>query len=90
MDATAQATQQDWLRGVRGFVNGLAGVVNDQSWAGEDQRVYNLPYAYQTVGPNGNAIEGAPIAVTRSGGVQISNGTLMLILGAVAVFLYKS
>lgn len=92
MDTLAAENQQDWLRGVRGFVNILSGVVNDQSWNLEDSRPYTLPGGYQAIGNPGNgyAIEGRPIAVTPSGGVAVSNGTLMLLLGAVAVFLYKS
>ena len=82
------ANQQDWLRGVRGFVNTLAGVVNDQSWAGQDGRPYAMPGGYQTIGNPGTgyAIEGRPISVTPSGGVAVSNSTLMLLLGAVAVY----
>lgn len=89
MDTTTQINQQDWLRGVRGFINTMAGVVNDQSWSGQDGRAFNSPYGYQTVGPSGIAIEGAPISITPAGGVAVSNGTLMLILGAAAVFLLR-
>jgi hypothetical protein len=90
MDTLAAENQQDWLRGIRGFVNIAAGVVNDQSWAGQDGRAYNSPYGYQSIGAPGTgyAVEGRPISVTPSGGVAVSNGTLMLILGAAAVFLF--
>lgn len=86
MDETAQTNQQDWLRTARGFVNTLSGIVNDQSWDRMDASPTNAPYQYQTMGPTGTAIEGAPISTTPGGGLVVSNGVLMLALGAAAVY----
>ena len=60
VDATAA---QDALRPYRNFINVLAGVVNDQSYPGQDGIAVNGTYQYQVIGPNGVAVEGSPYYV---------------------------
>ncbi len=80
---------QDGLRSIRSFVTGFAGSTTDQSWAGEDQNVYNTPYRYTTVGPNGVAVEGSSYGGTVN--QQQPNATpppTVLMLAAAAVVAY--
>lgn len=80
------AQQQDALRPLRNFVNLLGGMVNDQSYAGQDGTAFNMPYQYQTIGQYGNAVEGSPIQTTPGGGIAVSNSVVMLALGAAVVY----
>lgn len=86
MTIAVQEQQQDALRPLRNFVNLLSGVVNDQSWAGQDSTAYNTPYQYQTVSPYGSSVEGQPINTTPGGGLALSNGVVMLAIGAAVVY----
>ncbi|HEX7742853.1 MAG TPA: hypothetical protein VF442_10555 [Sphingobium sp.] len=79
----------DNLTTLRQFVGGLAYALGDQSYAGTDGVAYNPSGQFQTVGPNSIAVEGKPFTVTRTGGVQLSSGMTMLLLGALAVLLLK-
>lgn len=83
---TYVTNQQDALRPLRNFVNLLGGIVNDQSYAGQDGYAVNQPYQYQTVGAYGVAVEGSPISTTPSGGVAVSNSVVMLAIGAAVVY----
>lgn len=90
MASTLEA-QQDALRPLRMFVGALTGAVmaGEQSYAGSDGYAWNLPGQYQTVGPYGVAVEGAPISTTRGGGLYISPMVVMLGIGAAAMLLIK-
>lgn len=48
----------DSLRTMRGFVSNIGGYMVDQSMAQIDASVRSSPYQYQTITPNGVAIEG--------------------------------
>jgi len=85
-DTSTVEQQQDALRPLRQFVGLLTTVANDQSWAYQDSYAYNQPYQYQVIGATGSAIEGQPIATTASGGLVLSNGLIMLALGAALVY----
>ena len=83
--------QQDRLRPLRMFVGAFSGALAgyDQALAGQDAYSWNLPYRYQTIGPAGVAIEGQPIAISRSGGVYVSPMLVLIGIGAAAVLLLK-
>ena len=55
------SSAQDALRPYRNFINLLAGVANDQSYANTDNAAYSNPYGYQTIGPDGAAVEGTTL-----------------------------
>ena len=91
MDQTSLEAQQDALRPLRMFVGAIMGAVTaDQTYAGQDGYSYNPARQYQVVSPYGVAVEGAPIAATRSGGLYISPMVVMLGIGAAAVLLMKN
>ena len=90
-DTVTVTAQQDALRPFRMFVGALTGALNgaDQSYAGADGYSWNTPYRYQSVGPYGVAVEGAPIRTTPAGGLYISPMLVFLGIGAAAVMLWK-
>ncbi|GKT19556.1 hypothetical protein AVHY2522_22910 [Acidovorax sp. SUPP2522] len=90
-EVTTLEAQQDALRPIRMFVGGLTGVLMgyDQTYAGADGTSWNTPYRYQSVGPYGVAVEGAPISTTPGGGLYVSPMLVMLALGAAAVMVWK-
>lgn len=90
MDEASYVAQQDALRPLRVFVGMLSGAANaDQSFAGQDGTSWNVPGAYQAVGPNGYSVEGKPIAATRNGGLYISPVLLLIGMGAAAAMFWK-
>lgn len=82
---------QDSLRSVRGFISVLGARMVDQSLALTDAAATSSPYQYQTVTPQGVAVEGSRAQVTDPSAVPgIHNQTLILIVAvAVAVLLLK-
>jgi hypothetical protein len=93
MDPTV-TDQQDALRSVRTFVNVLGGGLNayaaDQSMNGTDWYAGNAPYQYQNIGPYGVSVEGLPVQTTRQGGLVISPGLVLILLGAAFVLMHKA
>lgn len=84
MDPT---TNQD-LYTLRSFVGGLNAALNDQSYAGVDAVAYNPPNQFVSVGPYSTSVDGQPVTV--SGGVSMSNRTLVLLAVIAGVwFLHK-
>lgn len=79
--------QQDALRPLRNFVNLLSGLAGEQSYAHADGTPWNSPYQYQTIGPTGYAIEGAPIANQPQGSGFAGNTMVLFALGAAVVYL---
>lgn len=91
MDTTTITAQQDALRPLRMFVGAITGALYgaDQSVAGQDGYSYNPTYRYQSVGPYGTSVEGAPLATTAGGGIYISPMLVMIAIGAAAVMVMK-
>lgn len=89
MDAYTATQQQDEMRTARAFISflGTAFGVSDQSTAGQDATPYNLPRQYQTVGPYGTSIEGAPISTNQAGALVVSSSLLWLAAAAAGVYL---
>lgn len=85
---TGNFDQVNTLRGFVGVMNGYLG--NDQSPAGYDAWPVNRPGVYQSVGPYGNAVEGTSVSTLQNGAVVVSPGLIMLVLGAAAVYFWKS
>lgn len=83
--------QQDRLRPLRQFVGAFSGMLAgyDQATVGTDAWAWNLPGGYQSVGPAGTAIEGQPVAITRTGGVYVSPMLVLIGIGAAAVLLLR-
>ena len=90
-DTATVTAQQDALRPYRMFVGALTGALlgADQTYAGADGYSWNHPYQYQTIGPYGVAVEGAPVATTPSGGLYISPMLVFLGIGVAAALLWK-
>lgn len=88
IQATENFDQVNTLRGFVGVLNGYLG--NDQSTAGYDAYPVNRPGVYQTIGPYGVAVEGAPVSTLQNGAVVVSPGLVLMLLGAAAVFIWKS
>lgn len=83
--------QQDRLRPLRMFFGAFSGALAgyDQALASEDAYSWNLPYRYQSVGPTGVAVEGAPIAISRAGGLFVSPMVVLIGIGVAAAMLIK-
>lgn len=77
---------QDALRPARNFINTLAGLVNEQSYAGTDGYAVNPPMQYQIVGNTGNAIEGTPYYQNLPAPVTFSNNFMVGMLALAAAF----
>lgn len=82
---------QDSLRSVRGFVSVMGAQMVDQSLALTDAAASSSPYQYQTVTPQGYAVEGSRAQINNATAVPgVSNNTLLLVLAvAVAVMVIK-
>ena len=78
---------QDALRPARAFINTLAGLVNDQSYASADSYAYNAPAQYQIIGNDGAAIEGTTYYTSQQTAIAAKRNSLML-WGLAAVALY--
>ena len=89
MDQAQIAATQDALRPFRQFVSLISGIVGEQTWASQDGYAGSMPYGYQSIGPYGWSVEGAPVSVTRAGGVVISPMVVMIGLGVVATLILK-
>lgn len=72
---------QDALRPARSFINTLAGLVNEQSYAYQDAYAVNQPMQYQIIGNNGAAIEGTPYYTAPTNAL----GSNRLLIGAIAI-----
>ena len=78
----------DWLVTTRQFVGTLDRTLNDQAYANTDGLAYNPTGQFVNVGPQGTAVEGRPIALTSAGGVTVSPGMTMALLGAAAFWFF--
>ena len=88
MDAYTATQQQDEQRTARAFISFLSTAFGaDQSTAGQDGDPHNLPRQYQTVGPYGTSIEGAPISTNQAGALVVSSSLLWLAAAAAGVYL---
>lgn len=85
---SADMDQVNTLRGFVGVMQGYLG--SDQSLAGQDYYVSNRPGQYQTIGPYSVGVEGSPVSTMNNGAVVISPGLILMLMGAAAVFLWKS
>lgn len=86
MDQSDLAAQQDTLRSVRMFVGALQGAFGlDQQSVGYDAQAVNSPYRYQSIGPTGVGVEGAPISSAQGAGVSAAGISPLLLVGLVAV-----
>ncbi|CAN7402100.1 hypothetical protein LJR129_002485 [Acidovorax sp. LjRoot129] len=82
---------QDRLRPLRMFVGAFSGALAgyDQAVQGQDGYSWSIPGQFQSIGPNGVAIEGRPVTISRNGGVFISPMVVLIGLGAAAVLLLR-
>lgn len=83
-DAVAQ---QDQLRTLRAFVGFAGQLLGDQQLAGADGYAMNQPYQYQSIGPTGWGIEGAPISSAQGAKSAAGVSPVVLVLGAVVAML---
>ena len=77
---------QDALRPARGFINTLAGLANDQSYANADGYAYNQPAQYQIIGADGAAIEGTTYYTTQQLAAKKQNSLILWARVGLAVF----
>lgn len=87
MDQTAAIAQQDALRSIRLFVNGLTQGLNDGSTVYQDASSVNNPGQYQILGKYGIATEGRTGTTSTAQGLQITPG--LILLGFAAFMLLK-
>lgn len=86
----AAVAEQDSLRTRRAFIgllSTLAGV--EQTYTSDDGAAVNPPYQYQVIGPQGVAVQGAPVSTAQ--GVNLGGITIppaVLLLGVVALAAY--
>lgn len=83
--------EQDALRPVRQFIQLLSGIASDQSYAGEDGRLWNPANQFRVLGPQGTAVEGRAVIVgtTAGGGLVLSPGLVLIGAGLAAWLLLK-
>lgn len=87
VDDQTAAQQQDELRPLRQFISLANGVLNDQSYAGQDYTANNAPRQFQVIGPTGSSVEGAPIRLTGDGALTISPGLVLVGIGLAVLVL---
>jgi hypothetical protein len=77
---------QDALRPARGFINTLAGLANDQSYANQDGYAYNQPGQFQIIGSDGAAIEGTTYYTVQQQAAKRQSNLMLWALVGLAVF----
>lgn len=88
MDAYTTAQTQDEQRTARLFLSAVGSYfgVSDQTTASQDGYAYSLPRQFQTIGPNGTAVEGYPVSSAQNGALVVQPSILWLVAGAAAVY----